>query len=541
MKDDPPAGGIPNEFEGDAHLVVQARDIHGNVVFHAAAPREGADPRPLVLAGVVHTTTKELAATVRANWSTARRRFVTNMGTPGAPSEGWQDLATWLRGFDDPAADDIEGRIELIDRRLTSRSLPTDVKLLYLLRWLDPEGEAVYRGRPVTVERLADVALRPRLDPDGNDARLYEDLLKHRLLDVLAGFARLRGLKGKQRAWDDARKRWRDLLKYCYIPFDAKRRTDEAACRPLLATVLPPPAMTRLRSADAPTQPSVGAVAWYDNLISRAGGERSPFGLVMQRVVGGAAVEYVEQQRVDDESARQEQEAARQRQEAEQERTRLQREWADYESGLRTASARFLAMGRAAVWVCLWSCLAFVAAALLWLVLWDWTWDWGSGMASALWMLGRHIALAAVPAVIFRAMAAYSLGGTYRPPILRPAQWLPIRREDWRVDRLIPFGGLAFLAGALTHDFLDAIDTSHMVLMGTVSPADVSPADVSPFSSVIGLGVAGQEMTLGGGLSALCFFLVYAAVLVVAPLWAWRARPWDEAHVQRVRAYRAGR
>ncbi|PSK95458.1 hypothetical protein CLV63_115120 [Murinocardiopsis flavida] len=539
MKDDP-ADGVHNEITGDAHSVVQARDIHGDVVFHAAAPREGADPRPLVLAGAVHTNPVELAATVRANWSTARRRFVANMGTSGAPSEGWRDLATWLRSFDDPEADDIEGRIELIDRRLTGGTLPPDVKLLYLLRWLDPNGEAVYRGHSVTVERLAEVALRRRLAPDGADARLYEDLHKHRLLDVFAGFARLRGLKGKQRDWDDARKRWHIILEQCsHMPRDVRRTADRDARRPLLATVLPPPAKS-LRPADVLAQPSAGSVAWFDELISKAGGARSPFGMVAQFVTGELASAYASRQRADGERARQDREADRQRREAGEERARLQREWADYESGLHTPAARLLSIGRAAVWVSLWSCLAFAAVSLLWVAMWDWTWQWGSGTASALWLAGTHIALAAVPAVCFRAIAASALGGTYRPPILRPAQWLPTRRPDAvrLVVRLALFLGMAYLAGALTHDFLAAIEKSGLPRgqMGAVAFTDISP-----FGNVISLRDVGSQMALGEGLSALCFVLVSVAVFVLAPLWAGRARRWDEAHQQRVREYQAGR
>ncbi|MDH2425656.1 serine/threonine-protein kinase [Sphaerisporangium sp. TRM90804] len=166
-----------------------------------ALPAASAGRRvPLLFLGEQYTDRRALARAMVAEWDEAARRFLVTMGTPGHPSEGWRALRDFLQQFDDPAHDDVEGRRELIDRRLTP-AFPPDVKLLHLLYWLDRELPPVYRGMAVTRENLLRTATTTMSRP-GHD-HTVDHLWTHHLLPTLAeltGAEELRGI--------DARWRW---------------------------------------------------------------------------------------------------------------------------------------------------------------------------------------------------------------------------------------------------------------------------------------------------------------------------------------------
>lgn len=127
----------------------------------------------------------ELARALVANWDAAARYFFSR-GESGA---AWQALRDWLGAiYAGPGLDG--GRIELIDRHLTGPA-PSDVKLLHLVHWLDPDQPPHYLGRRVTsadLPGLAALSMEPG-HPDHRTACLLgRALWEHRLLPVLAGF-----------------------------------------------------------------------------------------------------------------------------------------------------------------------------------------------------------------------------------------------------------------------------------------------------------------------------------------------------------------
>ncbi|MGI8330690.1 protein kinase domain-containing protein [Actinomadura scrupuli] len=127
----------------------------------------------------------ELARALVENWDTGARYFFSR----GEAGEAWRALRDWLGAL--PGGHDVDdGRIELIDRYL-SGPLPPDVKLLHLIRWLDPGLPPHYLGRRMTSADLPGLAALST-DPGHPDHRtaclLGRALWEHRLLPVLAGF-----------------------------------------------------------------------------------------------------------------------------------------------------------------------------------------------------------------------------------------------------------------------------------------------------------------------------------------------------------------
>jgi hypothetical protein len=142
--------------------------------------RDQAEGPGVPFAGRRFTERDELARALVDNWDDATRYFFAR----GEASEAWRALRDWLGGFDD-------SRIELIDTYLTAL-LPPDVKLLHLLRWLDPSLPPHYLGRRVTADDLPGLAAlaNEAPHPDHRTACLIgRALWDHDLLPVLAGFA----------------------------------------------------------------------------------------------------------------------------------------------------------------------------------------------------------------------------------------------------------------------------------------------------------------------------------------------------------------
>ncbi|GIH28130.1 hypothetical protein Aph01nite_64400 [Acrocarpospora phusangensis] len=165
-----------------------------------SGPRGDGTRVPLLFLGEHYTARVPLARAMAARWDDAARRFLVTMGTQDHPSEGWGTLRAWLRQFDDPASDDVEGRQELIDLRLTSAALSPDVKLLYLLYWLDPSLPPLYRGMAMTTENLLELAASALARPREGQA-VMADLWTHHLLPVLAGLTGAEELRGVDARW----------------------------------------------------------------------------------------------------------------------------------------------------------------------------------------------------------------------------------------------------------------------------------------------------------------------------------------------------
>ncbi|GAA1775217.1 hypothetical protein [Streptomonospora arabica] len=504
-------GGIRNVSTGDAANVIQAGHVHGGIHVHGPSPADPAAPRPLILAGTPHLTRHELAATLRGHWGQARHRFFAAMGTPEAPSEGWSDLVSWLRQFDDPDHDDVEGRIELIDHYLKDTALSPDVKLLHLLRWLAPEGPVVYRGRRIGAGLLIDACRPGPTDDRGGDPGLYADVRKHRLLDVFARFTRLRALTGVQSRWDDAWRTWRAAAQRVPgLPEEIRAWAGADARRPLLLTVLPyARAAEALREAAAATAEPDTADAhwcpWYPRLVEAMGGPERPPALVARSACGAFAMRVAGAER---HRARTEDELGRRRRSAVEERRRREQEWRDYEAARLAPAARWRAAGRGAVWVAMW-CAPGIAAA--WLI-------WGPLLGTPdIARLVLYQAVAATAAGMgVRAALAAKLGGAYRPPISSPHRWMPTGAADVRraAVRLAGFGVFLFLVGNTAHDF---------VLRREEAAIGPSPG----FS--LGLAVTGAFL-LG--------FAVLAAMMTAVACAGLQS--WDEEHRERRRAHLEG-
>jgi hypothetical protein len=467
----PGAGVSGNTFHGPAPFQVGDNNIQ-NVHFHESpSPRQRR--RALVLAGAAHATRGELAAAIRRDWAAARRQFFEGPAATDAPSEGWLDLLTWLRDLDDLSPADVGGRVELIDHRLRDDGSPADLKLLHLLGWLDPEGEATYRGHRVTVRGLADVCLGAR------EPMPFEDLLRYPLLDALSRFRELDGLSAVRDTWQDRRRQFERIR---YPTFH-----EEGAARLLLLSSLDDAhagkvLRKRAEATPAPLEP----VKWYEALLDRAGGAGTPLGHVVRILFGESAEEEVlahrKRQQVERELRRQEQ--------AQDARLRA---LSDYTAHLTTPEALRLAVLRAAAWHGMWG--GFTAIGY-WLV-------WGrNGVFPATAAVYFQIALLTLSSLSRQIPRVRRLGSAYRPPITNVVKWLPASAADLRraLGRLTLVGFFLF-----TQDLLAEIS-----LVPYYEKPNVTHA--------------------GATLAVIPFVLLAFAALAYVWLTGDKLRPWDEEH-----------
>ncbi|WP_242885583.1 protein kinase domain-containing protein [Actinomadura litoris] len=149
----------------------------------------------------------ELARALVDEWEHAAPYFFGR----GESGEAWRALRDWLAGLPDD-----DGRIDLVDGRLATR-LPPDVKLLHLVRWLDPALPPHFLGRRVTADDLPALAAlaTDHRHPDHRTACLLgRELWEQDLLPVLAGFeggGDLARIDGQWRAHVAA---WNDLARW---------------------------------------------------------------------------------------------------------------------------------------------------------------------------------------------------------------------------------------------------------------------------------------------------------------------------------------
>ncbi|MCF3102339.1 trypsin-like peptidase domain-containing protein [Streptomyces roseoverticillatus] len=422
--------------------------------------------KPLALAGSLHSSPQDLAATIRSHWATARQQFFERMGTPSEPTDGRRDLLTWLQQFDDPFTDDVEGRRNLIDRWLTNPDVTPDLKVLRLLGWLDPQGEAVWKGTRVTMESLATACLQGRVETDSPAAGVYRDLCAGGLLDALAAFAELGGLRGTQEAWDDARESWRQVAGAVYLPERAREWGNGDARGMLLAALLPDPRTGEwIRTAFGRlTPPAAGRVGWYDRLCEQGGDPDSAVGQLVR--TDFAAYASADAERLERRAARDAERRAGLEAQAEEARAVMaayaehERQWVAYEAARCTPAARWGAAVRATLWLGVWG-VAMVLAA--WLV---WGWTWPSMAVTISW----HLPLLTLAAYAARLPKAVRLGAAYQPPLRYPRKWLPAGLAGIRAG-LLKTGfvcGAVLVAGVLLHDVGQILTTILFVCLSVV-------------------------------------------------------------------------
>lgn len=435
-------GVTGNVFHGPAPFQLGDRNVQINHI-HQAAPQR----RPLVLAGTAVTTREELAAVIRGDWTAARRQFFEGAAATGAPSDGWLGLLTWLRELDGLTAEDLTAQIELIDHRLRDPLLPADLKLLHLLGWLDPTGEAVWRGTPVTVESLSEALRIGRLGESGPEWELYRDLCEGGLLDALSRFTALSALRGTQRAWDEAWDSWRRLAaEVPGLPAEAREWAESGARGLLLAALLPyPESTTWLRAArEHVAPPPTGEIEWYDWLRARDGGSDTPIGWLMATDFTAYAAAQAEQRRRQAAVDRQNQ---RMTTVLDQASALRDRQWADYERRRLTPTARLGAVVRATLWLGAWGLTTIPVAWIMW------GWAQPDIALTLSWYLVA-LTLAAYAGGLPRVIR---LGAAYQPPLRRVREWADGARADpGRVRRgLIRAGvvvGAVLILGVLLHD-----------------------------------------------------------------------------------------
>ncbi len=298
----------------------------------------------LAFGGRTFTDRGELARALIADWDAAARYFFGTMFTPVGPSDAWQALRDWLGGFDDDPA----GRVRLIDEHLTG-DRPPAVKLLFLLRWLDPSLPPYLLGLrllPGDLPALAAVVDDPAHPDHGTAARAIRTLWEQRLLPVLAEFAGAGELAAADHRWQSLVTAWNRQAEWLrgQVPAAAGRLPAAGAAGQdeppaVLATLLAlagAPGETResLLAAAGRARRSVhGPVPWFSRLAEQAGDD--PLRLLAVVRAAPDAVLEVEGQ-------------ARLRHEAERRAAEGLRRWDERER--RRLAGRRAAVTRAVLW-----------------------------------------------------------------------------------------------------------------------------------------------------------------------------------------------
>jgi hypothetical protein len=312
-----------------------------------------------------------LAGALVEHWAEAARYFFGR----GEGSEAWRLLRTWLLEFPD------DDRIELVDGRLTGAQ-PPDVKLMHLIRWLDPALPPYLFGRRITpadLPGLVALAGDPGHPEHDVAVRIGHALWTHRLLPEL-------GEADLDRRWRQRADEWARLAAGLrpHLPPHAARRLSDAggtgddppvvlltllalAARPgetaerlaaaaaqsaarmpsLIGPVEPKPG----RPSGAPGPGSVGgpgsaagpgAVAWFGWLVEGAGGDPLRL-LAVVRTAPDAVAEA--EAGVRERAAEQRRIAEQAEQWAERERVRLER------SGAATVRAVLWSLPILVIWL----------------------------------------------------------------------------------------------------------------------------------------------------------------------------------------------
>ncbi|MFJ1546090.1 serine/threonine-protein kinase [Streptomyces sp. NPDC088246] len=236
-----------------------------------AATFDAGGRRPLAFKGVQYTEKTSLAQALATHWETAARRFFASMGTRENPSEGWRRLREWLAQFDD-ADDDIETLVELVDNHLTGSDTP-DVKLLRLLRWLDPTMPPVYHGKRLLPQDLLALAQQASSVDDATSRaaqRLVGEIHTRNVLPLLAGSREATQRTADiDRRWDELIAEWSALSSSQFLPAPARKAVSEPDAKPeLLALAVDPDRAQSLREQiETSATPARGQIGWFDDLL----------------------------------------------------------------------------------------------------------------------------------------------------------------------------------------------------------------------------------------------------------------------------------
>ncbi|MFA1545111.1 protein kinase domain-containing protein [Actinomadura chokoriensis] len=305
------------------------------VAEESAQPEAGSG---LPFKGRRYSRRDELARALVENWDHAAQYFFGR----GESGEAWRSLRDWLAAVPD------DSRIGLIDGYLMTR-LPPDVKLLHLVRWLDPALPPHFLGRRVTGDDLHGLAALAgdHRHPDHRTARLIgRALWEHHLLHVLAGFEGAEELARVDDQWRAHVAAWNDLVRWLreqdtMPPGTARRLPDAEAEEPpavlltLLALAARPAETDRLiaegaaRARETVSDPA----PWFTWMADGAGAD--PLRLL---AVARAAPEAV----LESESR------ARDRRTAEQRDEELRAQWAERER--QRLAGRNAATAKAVLW-----------------------------------------------------------------------------------------------------------------------------------------------------------------------------------------------
>lgn len=248
--------------------------------------------RPLEFNGVGYTEPGTLALSLSVNWAFAVRRFFDPMAEP------WADLRVWLEQFDSPGREETSGALA---DRLERAGLPGDVNLLHLLRWLDPGMPPYYRGEPLELTDLPDLAKRAS-GQDGKAVRaqrVVESLWQHGLLLDLDSAPHCRGSAEADRRWRRHHDRWTTLAGRLRAAHPEVRTTFEQWTGPrlrahLLWLATDPAAERWLRGEVDRARRRVGTemrrahlrLDWFDEIIAKA---TDPVGLLAAYAVSAQA------------------------------------------------------------------------------------------------------------------------------------------------------------------------------------------------------------------------------------------------------------
>ncbi|MET9081007.1 caspase family protein [Streptomyces sp. NPDC004237] len=475
---------IPTQmFEGTTRHLALTRNPAAPVTHGPPAPSTPPPPRPsarqayvsrgLVFVGTSHATTKDLARTVRENWSTAAERYFRQMGTAAHPTESWGELRSWLRQFNDSRTDDVEGRSILIDRYLTDPALSPDHKVLHLLRWLDPDGPVVYRGRPVTYAGLVGAGLRRYVGAETNAELIGELSAQHGLLDILAEFTALDRLRGVQEAWARAVTAWQQKTRDESWPPEVRNWAAVVGPGALLAALLPPEHLEEVRPGwqAGETTPPDPTTAWYSRLQLAAGGRDTLLGRLIEAkwseqarreglIAEGnrklaareaterrhkqqqEAMERREQRQADDRARRERQQRAKeeQREQLLREEQHRQRdlEWQAATVGWLSPAGRALGVLRALALGFGWTLLPLL---LIWLSWWFSSYEFDAAL-----FLSCQVVILTGSVLGSLVPCAARLGGMFRPRLRVPSSWLP-----WSLSALVA-GAVMLLYGLIGKD-----------------------------------------------------------------------------------------
>ncbi|WP_055493161.1 protein kinase [Streptomyces sp. TP-A0356] len=405
--------------------------------------------KAFAFAGKVHRTGGELAQTLRECGTDPLRKLFGAAEPAETQRRRLRELRAWMEQL--PPA---PGRLDIVTlfARLVGNG-PPDLKALYLLRWLDPSGGAVHRGRDMSLPVLVQACAATVKGGDPEAEALVADLVDQKVLAVLAGFTALRRLNGVQEAHAELVREWRASMdRRPTVPAELRDPKAPAVRAGLLLAVLPgPEAAKRCEElAAAHTLPAGADVEWFNGLIKDLGGKGSPGERVVRAVCTRSAVREVRQREA--RKRAKEQTALKQKpaQPPGKTGTTVRMPSVGKPSAMpsvgkrpvpKSSPQRREALGRAAEWTLLWGVLW---SALAWL-----GWGWLDMHISALLTL-QILGLMIVP-LCLRLRTAARLETAYRPPLSRPLRWLhEPRKTPWRPWKRLRFA-VAFVAlsGAL--------------------------------------------------------------------------------------------